>query len=114
VSEGKVSDMLGVTMVSVFCERGGDRDDVLVFVANDGRKFTFRHDHDCCETVSIESIDGDLDDLVDSLLLRPRSHQRERQPRRCGYPRLPGFIHLDVLQVRHGKGLRDNPLVWRK
>ena len=35
----------------------------------DGRKFVMQHDQDCCESVYIESIVGDLDDLLFSPIL---------------------------------------------
>ena len=41
----------------------------LLFYTNSGNLYTFLHTQDCCESVYIESIDGDLDDLVDSELL---------------------------------------------
>ncbi len=40
----------------------------LVF-KNDKEYFKFYHEQDCCESVSIEDITGDLTDLVDSPIL---------------------------------------------
>jgi hypothetical protein len=34
-----------------------------------GRRIRFYHNQDCCESVSVEDIVGDLDDLVDSMIL---------------------------------------------
>jgi hypothetical protein len=42
--------------------------DTLVF-ENEDYRYTFYHSQDCCEYVYIESIVGDLDDLVGSPLL---------------------------------------------
>ena len=42
--------------------------DTLVF-ENEDYRYTFYHSQDCCESVYIESIFGDLDDLVGSPLL---------------------------------------------
>ncbi len=36
----------------------------LIFTRNDGRVFMFYHEQDCCESVSITDINGNLDDLV--------------------------------------------------
>jgi hypothetical protein len=44
-------------------------DEYLLFVLEDGRKFALYHDQDCCESVYIEDIVGDLDDLVGSPIL---------------------------------------------
>lgn len=48
-------NMIGRTMV----EASGDR-----FVATDGSVFTFSHGQNCCESVDIEQVDGDFDDLL--------------------------------------------------
>lgn len=54
------SDLVGMTMLSV--EQIGD--DVIRFTSCDNRTFVLFHRQDCCETVEIESIVGDLSDLV--------------------------------------------------
>ena len=58
-----VKDMLGLTMASV--KNDGDE---LIFTSTCGRKFRQYHEQDCCETVRIEDIEGDLQDLVGSPL----------------------------------------------
>ncbi len=45
-------------------------DDELIFKTNDLKFYTMYHDQDCCESVYIEDIDGDLEDLIgDEILL---------------------------------------------
>lgn len=39
-------------------------DSEIVFVTNSGKSYKLHHNQDCCESVSIESITGDLSDLV--------------------------------------------------
>ena len=43
--------------------------DALYFEQEDGEHFVLTHIQDCCEDVEIESIDGDLDDLIGEPLL---------------------------------------------
>ena len=43
--------------------------DALYFEQEDGVNFVLTHIQDCCEDVEIESIDGDLDDLIGEPLL---------------------------------------------
>lgn len=57
--------MLGLTFSSV--EKGSS--DSLVFMTEDGKRVSFYHCQDCCESVYIEDICGDLNDLVGSPLL---------------------------------------------
>lgn len=60
-------NMVGVTMIKITgSERGSAR---MVFHAEDGRYFTFYHQRDCCEYVSIEDVCGDIEDLVGSPIL---------------------------------------------
>lgn len=59
----KISDMLGVVFTKV--ENNGYE---LRFECDDG-VFVFEHDQSCCESVNIESVVGDLQDLVGEPLL---------------------------------------------
>jgi len=58
------ANMVGATMVKVTgAEKGSES---MTFHAEDGRRFTFFHSQDCCESVDIEDVCGDVDDLVGS------------------------------------------------
>lgn len=48
---------------------GGKNDDVLIFKFTDGSEYKMEHHQDCCESVSIEDIDGDLQDMVGETVL---------------------------------------------
>lgn len=54
-------DLVGVTMRSVTGKKDDER---MEFTTEDGRCFAFYHEQDCCESVSIEDITGDVEDLV--------------------------------------------------
>ena len=56
----------GLTLKSIDVNK--DRDQIT-FVTDDGRVFEMYHSQDCCESVSIEDINGDLADLVGSPIL---------------------------------------------
>lgn len=53
------TDMVGMTMKSVV-----NRDDEVIFTAETGDRFRFYHCQSCCETVEVEDVKGDLQDLV--------------------------------------------------
>jgi hypothetical protein len=68
----------GKTFKSV--ERTGDI--LLTFVTTDDETFYMQHDQDCCETVEIESIVGDLQDLVgEPILVAEEVTNRELPPK---------------------------------
>ena len=55
--------MVGVTLLAI---EGKVGDEQMTFVAEDGRKFVFWYEHDCCASCSVEDVCGDLADLVGS------------------------------------------------
>ncbi len=61
-----VTELVGKTMVNV--ERIED-DDEIRFHVDDGSVYLMYHEQDCCESVNIEDIVSDLDDLVGSPIL---------------------------------------------
>ncbi len=74
-------ELLGRTMKSVRVESAASvpswltpikpvQPDLMVFERDDGRRFIFYHDQQCCEGVWIESVVGDLSDLEGEPLLR--------------------------------------------
>lgn len=58
------SDLKGKVVTEVRSD-----DSQVVFFTNDGYKYYMYHDQDCCESVYIESIVGDLQDLVGEEIL---------------------------------------------
>jgi hypothetical protein len=61
----ELKELIGKTLVSVEKTKydGGDS---LVFHTLEGKKYRMFHSQNCCENVYIESITGELSDLVDS------------------------------------------------
>lgn len=59
-----ISELVGLTPISVV-----STDSTLTLVTACGRIFEFFHRQDCCENVYIESVVGDLSDLVGVPLL---------------------------------------------
>lgn len=58
----KIEDLVGQTLTAVIGDVG---DDVMTFKA-DGKEWRMLHSQDCCESVSLEDIAGDLADLIGS------------------------------------------------
>ena len=57
-------DMKGQTFTSVYAKADSDGDRTELVFENDEFVFTFYHESDCCESVYIDDITGDLNDLV--------------------------------------------------
>lgn len=65
-----VSEMLGLTLSSVDVTQDKiGHDDEIVFKTSCGRTFKMYHQKDCCESVTIEDVCGEFDDLIGVPLL---------------------------------------------
>ena len=62
-----VSEMLGKTLISIEGMENGN--DEVYFNCSDGSKYFMYHEQDCCESVSIEDVCGNVEDLTGSPLL---------------------------------------------
>ncbi len=61
-----ISALLNLTIVEINVSH---EDDEITFKSSDNRTFRMFHSQDCCEDVSIESIVGELSDLLGSPIL---------------------------------------------
>ena len=62
----KIEELIGKTFVSVSGKQGDER---MEFKTADGSGYCFYHSQDCCESVSIDDVCGDLSDLEGSPIL---------------------------------------------
>lgn len=61
----KISDLVGKVVLKI-----DKSDDELIFYCSNGEMFRMYHSQDCCESVHIDDICGDLKDLVGSNILK--------------------------------------------
>lgn len=59
--------------------------DVLIFVVSDKEQYIMHHRQDCCESVVIEDICGDLQWLLDSPILKAEMRTNTNEPHRTVY-----------------------------
>ena len=78
-----IKDLLGKTLSKVVVSK--DQDEVIFHSGEDSYKMY--HCQDCCESVYIEDIVGDLDDLVGSPILVAEEVTNSGNP--DGYPDIP-------------------------
>ena len=55
-------------------------EDEIIFLADDGKKYKLHHQQDCCESVTVEDICGNLDNLVGSPILRASEDTSRKNP----------------------------------
>lgn len=60
----EIGEMVGKTFIKIH-----KTNDTINFMCSDGTEFKMFHEQDCCESVTIEDITGDLDDLLNSPIL---------------------------------------------
>jgi len=68
--------LIGKTLTAV--ENRDDQE--IVFTADDGSQFALYHSQDCCESVAVEDICGDLNDLVGSPILTAELATSDQNP----------------------------------
>lgn len=62
-----ISVLEGLVLRSV--EHAYKGSEKVVFQAVDGREFTMEHYQDCCESVELEDVCGDIEDLIGTTIL---------------------------------------------
>ncbi len=62
----EIKDLVGKRIMNVEGEVGGD---VVMFVTDEEEVYKMLHYQDCCESVYVESIDGDLKSLIGNVVL---------------------------------------------
>ena len=63
----QVSELLGKTLLSIEVD---DKKESILFKCLDGSQYLMCHDQACCESVTVEDINGDLQDLIKTPLLK--------------------------------------------
>lgn len=77
-------ELKGKTLTSI---TGGVGDDVMAFTADDGKQYELYHCQDCCESVSIEDISGDLSDIIGSPILLAEEVTSNENPENMKFER---------------------------
>ena len=84
-NERPISVLIGQRLASVTLN---DTKDEISFVCADGARYLMHHSQDCCESVGVEDIVGDLADLQDADVLDAREETNsESDP--------PGYVNED-------------------
>jgi hypothetical protein len=71
-----ISELKGKTLT----EAKNNDNEEIVFVTDRGETYKLYHDQDCCESVTVKDIVGDLNDLIGSPLLMAEEVSSEGEP----------------------------------
>ena len=72
------SILKGLTITSI--EDLEEDSELVVFKTSEGRRFEMYHSQDCCESVSIEDVCGDVNDLLNSPILLAEEEASDEDP----------------------------------
>lgn len=71
----ELNELLGKVLVKI-----ENQNDELIFHCENGEKYKLYHSQDCCESVTIEDINGDLEDLIGTPILLAEEVTSEENP----------------------------------
>lgn len=77
------SELKGKTLTSITGMLGGSYE--VRITCSDGSQYLLHHEQDCCESVSVESITGDPQDLIGTPILHAEESSSDKAPE--------GFTH---------------------
>lgn len=76
----EIEELKGKTLQGIAVDKD---EDVIIFQDKTGQKYAMYHDQDCCETVRIKDICGDLEDIIGRPILlaekTTNSNDKERE-----------------------------------
>lgn len=79
--EVEFNELLGKTFVDIVEKSNTGGDDKIIFTSSDGYTYTMYHEQDCCESVEIDDINGDLNDLLNNPILLAEESTNYNKPR---------------------------------
>lgn len=74
-TRSSVEELLGKTLLGVEVDRGEDSE--IHFHVDNGDTYVMYHEQDCCESVEIEDINGDISDLIGTPILMAEEVSQE-------------------------------------
>jgi hypothetical protein len=77
--QAKFEELVGKELIGIEGDKGSEE---LIFKCRDGSVYKMYHSSDCCETVDIDDICGDLKDLIGTPILVAREDTSQLIPRK--------------------------------
>ena len=103
------SDLVGETLTRF--EVKDDR--IIQMDTSSGRRFYLHHDQDCCESVNVEDICGDIEDILNSPILKAQEVSDKETEKFSTYCFENKVKKADICKLKKGsKASRDDSETW--
>jgi len=79
----KFEDLIGKKFTAIVVNNAKDE---IHFTLDGGKELKMYHDQDCCESVVIEDVCGDLADIIDSPILQAEEATSDQRPEDLAKP----------------------------
>ena len=77
--EAEFKELIGKTILDI---QGMEKGSVeIIFICSDGSKYRMYHSQDCCESVEVEEVIGDKDDLIGNEIIIAEENTNAEGPR---------------------------------
>lgn len=74
----EIDDMIGKTIVAI---DGAEADsEAIIFLCNDGSRYVMYHEQDCCESVTVNDVCGDISQLIGEPILKAECVTNSDEP----------------------------------
>lgn len=104
MTEVKFSDLQGKTLKSI---KVSDDKERVEIECDDGKKFVMLHHQECCESVAVEDVIGDLADLIGTPILLAEEAVSDKEPEGFKYEYQPESQTWTFYKLRTIKGSVD-------
>jgi hypothetical protein len=78
-NEVTIEELMGQTIVQIAGAEKGQEE--ILFTLKDSRVFRMFHEQDCCESVQVEDVCGDINDLIDRPIVRAEAPSTKNEPK---------------------------------
>lgn len=75
-------ELLGKTLVEIIGAKGDDR---ITFKDSEGKEYVMYHSQDCCESVSVDDINGEWSDLIGTPITMAEESTNSDEPKPSEY-----------------------------